>query len=412
MGRGVELPDERSPAADERRRLASAGMRAGSIATSAWRPRVMPLHLRMPRSVALRMKISLACGTGGAILTSVMFSAVSADFTLRTVARSFLIGMGFVGSIGVPSAVFFGLLWPRIQNRSPMLQTLACAALLLVMFVGGSLAAGVAYLRLGIFKPAGFWSLLRATIAIGLACTAVWSAGGFAYEHLRRRYDQTRLALEKTELERERAEALATMARLSSLEERVHPHFLFNALNAVLALIPENPRRAEHVLGRLAALLRLSLDSHATGQHPLAAEMAVVSDYLEIELARFEQRLRFRLEVPAELQHVQVPPFAVQTLVENAVKHVVARRREGGEIAVAARRTGPTVVIEVNDDGPGFGEEAVRAGHGLDNLRARFAELYGKRGALAIVAPPRGGCVQLTIPVADFERGVAGEPLN
>src|SRR5262249_40854312 len=158
----------------------------------------------------------------------------------------------------------------------------------------------------------------------------------------------------------------------SSLESRIRPHFLFNALNSVLALIPDDPKRAAAVLERITGLLRASLDVRAGGVVPLGDEMALVADYLEIERVRFGERLRYALEIPTELEDVGVPAFSVQTLVENAVKYAVPSRRSGARIGVAAALDGATVLVSVTDDGPGFDARIVPAGHGLDALRARL----------------------------------------
>src|SRR5205823_3935058 len=124
--------------------------------------------------------------------------------------------------------------------------------------------------------------------------------------------------------ERERALKLATEARLSSLESRIHPHFLFNTLNSISSLIQEDPVRAERLIERMAALLRFSLDSTNAGLVPLYQEMKIVRDYLEIERARFGDRLGFEVNIPAEFDRFEVPPLAIQTLVENSVKYAVS----------------------------------------------------------------------------------------
>jgi LytS/YehU family sensor histidine kinase len=197
-----------------------------------------------------------------------------------------------------------------------------------------------------------------------------------------------------------RALAVAAEARLASLESRVRPHFLFNSLNSAIALIPEDPARAEQVLERLSALLRFSLDANRTRLVPLGEELRIVVDYLEIERDRFGERLRYRIDVPAELETWTIPAFALQTLVENSVKYAVATRSGGGEIRVAAKRDGGRLELVVEDDGPGFTTAAAQeAGHGLDTLRARLDVLYGKAATLAAPAPSTAGArVTLELP--------------
>jgi two-component system, LytTR family, sensor histidine kinase AlgZ len=199
------------------------------------------------------------------------------------------------------------------------------------------------------------------------------------------------------EAERQRAIALAAEARLASLESRVRPHFLFNALNSAIALIPEEPHRAEDVLERLCALLRFSLDAQAR-LVPLGEELRVVTDYLEIERVRFGDRLAYTIDVPEELRALEVPAFAVQTLVENSVKYAVSARKQGAHVRVSARREAGRLALDVRDDGPGFTGEIWVPGHGLDGLRARLDAVYGARARL--VAPAEaatGAAVRIEI---------------
>ena len=126
---------------------------------------------------------------------------------------------------------------------------------------------------------------------------------------------------------------------LASLESRIHPHFLFNTLNSISSLIPEDPARAERLVEQMAALLRFSLDANQSGLVPLASELKIVGDYLEIERARFGDRLRYQIDVPADLNESQIPPLSLQTLVENSVKYAIAPDRAGGEIRITGARS-------------------------------------------------------------------------
>src|SRR5204862_4325989 len=134
-------------------------------------------------------------------------------------------------------------------------------------------------------------------VQIALAISVPVTIGAVTYAKLHHQLADTERSLHAKELEHQKALALATEARLASLESRVRPHFLFNALNSAIALIPEDPVRAERVLERLSALLRFSLDRHRS-LVPLGDELDVVVDYLEIEKARYGERLAYRLDVP------------------------------------------------------------------------------------------------------------------
>ena len=210
------------------------------------------------------------------------------------------------------------------------------------------------------------------------------------YERTRARLDETRERLRARELEVERAQRLATDARLASLESRLHPHFLFNALAAIAGQVSEAPERAERLLVELADLLRATI--------PLGEEVSVVESYLEIERARLGDRLRAKVDVPEELRAWPVPPLALHTLAQNSVKHVAAARARGAEIRIEARRAGDRLAVSVWDDGPGFDLAAAPAGHGLETLRARLGVLFGPAAALDAGWADGGARVTMSLP--------------
>jgi LytS/YehU family sensor histidine kinase len=206
------------------------------------------------------------------------------------------------------------------------------------------------------------------------------------------------LELRTRQVEQERAYKLLAEARLSSLESRIHPHFLFNTLNSIAALIPSDPQRAEDTVGKLASLIRFSLNAHNSGLVPLSQELKIVRDYLEIEKTRFGSRLRYQIAVPESLADVKVPPLALQSLVENSVKHVVAQRAQGAEITIAGAKDSSRIRIEVLDDGPGFSLDAITPEHGLGNLIARLELLYGAAGQLEVTREGDRTAVRLSLP--------------
>jgi LytS/YehU family sensor histidine kinase len=218
------------------------------------------------------------------------------------------------------------------------------------------------------------------------------------FERLQGQLKEARLEIQAKELERERALKLATEARLAALEARLHPHFLFNTLNSISSLIPTDPARAERLIERIAALLRFSLETHTGGLVELGQEMSVVRDYLEIEQARLGGRLRYRVDAGAGLENAQLPPLAVQTLVENSIKHAVAPNRQGGEIRVQAARNNGSLQIEVADTGPGFSLDSLPEGHGLDNLRHRLQVLFGDAADLRVGRAEGWATVTFRVP--------------
>ncbi len=237
-----------------------------------------------------------------------------------------------------------------------------------------------------------FVEALRTSVPISLIAGSIMTIIG----NIATRLEATELALRTQQLEKERAEKLAAEAQLASLSSRVQPHFLFNTLNSISALVRHQPAQAEILIARLSALLRSSLDDVQVV--PLEQELKLVADYLGIQQARFGDRLRFELPTPPE-NAPHVPPFAIQTMVENSLKHVAGKRIEGVALKVRAAKVGSDFVVDVTDDGPGFTEECMKAGHGLDNLQGRLRAVYGDRAGIEFRRETGEMTVRLRVPV-------------
>lgn len=272
------------------------------------------------------------------------------------------------------------------------------ALLVIVGMAGPLLATSIAFL-FGVFHAADFWAFYASVAKISVVITIMAGAATYLIEHLKARVQATTLQLRTQQLEQERASKLAAEARFDSLQSRLQPHFLFNTINSILALLPEDAKRAEEMLERLARLLRFALDSQQAPVVRLRDELRLVNDYLEIERTRFGSRLRFQIDASPELTSAEVPAYALQTLIENSMKHAIAPRREGGFISVRIAREGDSLVVEVRDDGPGFSREALRSGHGLDMLEQRLEALYGSMASIEIVSGEEGACVRFRLPV-------------
>ena len=204
-------------------------------------------------------------------------------------------------------------------------------------------------------------------------------------------------------------------AELRALKAQVQPHFLFNTLNTIAALIPTDPRAAEEMTTRLAEVFRYALSSSERETAPLSEELAFARGYLDIERARFGNRLAVVTEIEPGLEHVLVPSLLLQPVVENAVRHGIAPRPEGGTIRLQAAREGSRLRLTVEDDGPGIDPAAVarlsgattetpRApggrGFGLFSVRERL-RANGSSDALTIESPPGGGTrVSLRLPLS------------
>ena len=190
-------------------------------------------------------------------------------------------------------------------------------------------------------------------------------------------------------------------ARFSALQARLNPHFLFNTLNTIAVLVRDGDRAGSvRIVEQLSDVLRRTLRRHTANEVTLAEELELVRQYLAIEQARFSDRLVPSIDVDEALLAGAVPSFALQQLVENAIRHGIARRSEAGRVSVVARRTGEVLEITVTDDGPGFDVAApLPAGHGLDSTRERLRALHGDAAALVLARSPGGGAsVTLRVP--------------
>ena len=284
--------------------------------------------------------------------------------------------------IGLEFFYSFHLFSERITRQSFPLNWLLLVLTVLLSASIGFLTAGLILVAFGAVPFSEFIGGLARSLLFSLLLGMVFGISFFLYQSLKLKLEETTLELRTKQLEEERARKLAIAAQLSSLESRVRPHFLFNTLNSISALIREEPVQAERMVERLSAMLRFSLDSNQRNTVLLRDEVKIVSDYLEIEKARFGARLRFNLAIAPETGTTAIPPFALQTLIENSIKHVVSTRREGGEIRVMAAADGDLVRLEVWDDGPGFALETLPIGHGIDNLQARLYALFGDQASL------------------------------
>ncbi len=277
----------------------------------------------------------------------------------------------------------FRLEWP--PSGKAVLANIAGVAATLILFALVDSVASAVISPAPVPDP--FWmQFLNRLVNLSLLATIVYGATlgvGYAAEHARRTREVQRLQAELTQ------------AQLSALRMQLNPHFLFNTLHTIAVLVREhNERRAVELIERLGDVLRHVLRTSNELETPLAREVAFLRKYLEIEQARFGDRLRVRFALEDGTEEALVPQLIVQPLVENALRHGLAPCAEPGEIAVRARRRDHALEVTVADDGIGLrpGWE-VGSGLGLANVRARLTRMYGPAGRLALAPAPGGGAV-------------------
>lgn len=241
------------------------------------------------------------------------------------------------------------------------------------------------------------WSSTKITLRLGIMASTIngmllfcgWFSLYFIYHTFER--------LRRMQLEQFRLAASVKEAELRALKSQVNPHFLFNSLNSLRALIDEDAPRARESVTRLANMLRYSLQSGQQETVPLEEEIRIVEDYLALELIRHEDRLRVHWAVADEARALSVPPMLLQTLVENAVKYGISTRREGGEIRIAAALEGEDLHIRVSNPGDLASPPSAAAakagsstGVGLRNASERLQLLFGDAARLSLTAESAG----------------------
>ncbi|MBZ5551602.1 MAG: histidine kinase [Acidobacteriia bacterium] len=187
---------------------------------------------------------------------------------------------------------------------------------------------------------------------------------------------------------------LAAQAEVKALRAQINPHFLFNALNTLAELVQEDPSAAEATILNLSKVFRFALDSTHREKVPLGEEIEFVQSYLEVERVRFEDKLNYEITVPDELRSVPIPAMLIQPLVENAVRHGISHKLDGGTIRIGASLQEGKIRFDIEDNGVGFRPEVTLRGNhrsiGLSNVRQRLETLYGP-GHFAISSTPGVG---------------------
>jgi two-component system, LytTR family, sensor kinase len=236
---------------------------------------------------------------------------------------------------------------------------------------------------------------LHLSILIYMGVVGIWSTYSY-YQKYRER-----------ELHSSQLEARLAQSRLQVLKMQLHPHFLFNTLNAISELIYKDPESADRMLTDLSDLLRLSFENLEVQEIPLQQELEFLEKYLEIEQMRFHDRLSVNMRISPETLDASVPNMILQPLVENAIKHGIAPRSSGGRIDISTTRNNGHLEIEVSDDGLGvpFGDlENLPEGIGLSNTRRRLKHLYGDKHHFGLKKLDHGGLgVTLEIPFRVYE---------
>jgi signal transduction histidine kinase len=320
-----------------------------------------------------------------------LFAVLYANYPWRAALATSLISMGSASLLGI--AVWHlcrRLPWPlRLDLKFYLLQIFFASVYSILWSV---IAYSLEMLRRG----GGTWDIWRYQFLGWQLLMGVWLYGLFAGVSYA---VQTRSRLHEKETLAAHAEALAAAARLDAIRARLNPHFLFNALHTLSALVKFRPDVAENAIERLGDMLRYALKEDGRELVEFAEEYDFTCQYLAFEQLRYENRLKVDLQVDPDCFHFDVPPFSMQTLAENAVRHAISIRPEGGSIWINCSSQNGRLSVTVRDDGPGEGADAGQSHQfGLRSLRERLHAAYGSKAELRIDSTPIGCEASFVVP--------------
>lgn len=357
----------------------------------------MPREPEAPRKFAVRQSVIVS---GWALVVITFASQWYGYDAGHGIEDRFLYYLGwsfYLWGVLTPLALWLARRYPIEGGNWRRTVLLHVAASLLFTTVQLSVEALIAWF--GASDESSLWAMVRHYLTehtqIGLM--SYWVVIGAAQFY--RIHEQGR----ERELRAAQLEARLAAARMENLRAQLHPHFLFNTLQAAATLLHEDPRAAEDILLCLSELLRVSLEEMRTHEIPLAREIEFLEQYIGIQRRRFGTRLEFDLQIASDTLECAVPTLILQPLVENAVRHGVGKHKDADVVTVSAFRQRNQLCLRVANLSSSLGDVLERApsrGVGLANTRGRLEQLYGSEQALSLYnLNPRGVCVQVSIPM-------------
>jgi LytS/YehU family sensor histidine kinase len=348
-----------------------------------------------PLPVPERAPTTLELGVGGlprAQIIVLAAGALIAVFYAIVMPKPFLVCLVYSEAIGNS---MFWLNWALHRLRG--LPALCWKTTAVALGLGG--IVGIVLGRLWEVRRLDRAILEPGLVGPPLAGAFVFGAITAYYFHARAVVAEGQARLREEMLQRAEHEQRLTQAELKLLQAQIEPHFLFNTLSNVLHLVDADPRGAKRMLVNLTSYLRASLHRTRAGATTLGEELDLVRAYLEIQTERMGARLAYRIDCPAELRGLSLPPLLVQPLVENAVRHGLEPRLGGGEVRIRAGLEEDALFLEVRDDGAGIAAQG-RSGVGLANVRARVRAVSQGRGSVVIQpVAPHGLSVRIALPL-------------
>jgi len=298
----------------------------------------------------------------------------------------------------VPSAILLTHLYRWIIIRKHWLQKPVLNQLMIAIISGYALSIlflPIRYLlNLTIFETT--YELSPIELAIQVInfwfVFFVWSVGYYFYHYLQ--------TIRKVEIQQLKMQATLKEAELNKLKSQLNPHFMFNAMNSIRALIDEDPKKAKEAVTKLSSILRQTLTLEKNKLISFDREMQLVKDYLDLEKIRFEERLHCTYEIEPGSHHYNVPPMILQTLVENAIKHGISNLTEGGMITIRSQvLKNKKLQIEISNSGTYNPEITPQSGYGIKNTRDRLAHVFADEATFSIFNEKFFVKTQIVIPL-------------
>ncbi len=324
--------------------------------------------------------------------TFVFDTLIAVFLTAIKFGAGFVINFIISQSIGLSICTCVVIAHRFFDQVGPFLKAVLVAAALIFGTTGGSyigsFLSGISPADL--FAKHSFFQLLFLGVMFGVIITYFFSS--------RELLAESRARIQEEKIKRLTSEKKATEANLKLLQAQIEPHFLFNTLSNVLSLLDTNPQSGKSMLIDFIQYLRASLSKIRQETATLEQEMAMIQAYLKIFKVRMGDRLTYQIDLPKHLGSIPFPPMLIQPLVENAIKHGLEPKVDGGEIFIRGIENNDHLRLEVTDTGIGFSGEH-ESGVGLCNIRERLSSIYGNQGRLILEAnSPRGFKAIIEVP--------------
>ena len=304
------------------------------------------------------------------IIALIFMLVTTSKFTFKIYLEYLLISHCIGISIGIPNTIVFSLLKPARPFSQFALVTICVVA---GAISGSYIASHLIHHKFADFKGQVPSQMIIIAVILGF----VISFGFVIYE----KYMAFKLSAKDEKLKRLSLEKEKLNADLKLLQAQVEPHFLFNTLSNILSLIDSDSKKGKKMLENLTQYLRISLIQSRKSHNTLANEIYMIKTFLDIFKIRMENRLSYKIDIPDDILEIQIPPMIIQPLVENAIKHGLEPKIDGGKIIITAFVRKKILTLEVADTGMGIQEKSV-SGVGTGNIKKRLKALYGDNASL------------------------------